>query len=112
MTNRSSLASAVFSAAASLTALAVALPSSAAAAMPGATVSVKVPTRDLDLASDAGRATLDQRLRSAAIEACGDASSADPEGKRVVRQCRTKLVRAGQQQALALTSQQDRLAAR
>lgn len=108
----STFAPAMFSAVAALAALAAALPSPALAAMPGATVSVAVPTRDLDLGSPSGRAVLDQRLRIAAAEACGDASSADPEGKRFVRQCRVELVRAGQAQALAAANSQDRLAAR
>ena len=113
MTTRSTLASALFSAAASLAALALALPTTALAAMPSASVSVTVPTRDLDLGSAAGRAALDQRLRHAAIEACGEASSADPAGKRLVRQCRAELVRAGQAQAFAAAArQQERLAAR
>ena len=116
MTNRSTLASALFSAAASLAAVALALPTTttaaAAAVMPGAPVSVTVPTRDLDLGSATGRATLAKRLRLAAVDACGEASSADPAGKRIVRQCRAELVRAGQQEALALADRKERLAAR
>jgi UrcA family protein len=112
MTDRSTLASALFSAAASVAAVAVALPTSAAAAEPGPAVSVSVPTLDLDLGSAAGRATLATRLRLAAVEACGQASSADPAGKRQVRQCRSELVRSGHAQALAAASQQERLAAR
>jgi UrcA family protein len=112
MTTRSTLASALFSAAASLAALALALPTSALAAEPGPAVSVSVQTRDLDLGSAMGRAALATRLRLAAAEACGEASSADPVGKRLVRQCRSELVRAGQTQALAAARQQERLAAR
>jgi UrcA family protein len=108
----STFASAMFSAVASLAALAAALPAPALAAMPGPTVSVAVPTRDLDLTSQAGLSVLRHRLHVAATEACGEASSADPAGKRQVRQCRAELVRSGQQQALASVNGQERLAAR
>jgi UrcA family protein len=108
----STFASAMFSAVASLAALAAALPTPASAAMPGQNVSVAVPTRDLDLTSQSGQSVLRQRLYVAAAEACGEASSADPAGKRAVRQCRAELVRSGQQQALAAVAGQERLAAR
>lgn len=64
--------------------LAQALP----AAMPGPSVSTRVVTNDLDLNSKSGQATLRHRLAIAAAEVCGEASSADPAGKRAVRDCR------------------------
>ena len=113
MTKRNStLASALFSAAFSVAALAAALPTPALAAMPGERVSVTVQTRDLDLSSKAGQSSLRQRLRFAAAEACGEASAADPAGRREVRRCRAELVEVGEQQALASIANRERLAAR
>lgn len=45
---------------------------------------------DLDLRTDAGRAALDRRIAAAVIEACGTASSADPQGQNEVRRCRAE----------------------
>lgn len=50
--------------------------------------SFSVHYADLDLTSDAGIRTLDRRIRNAASAACGIPSSADPDGKRAVKQCR------------------------
>ncbi|GAA4008168.1 hypothetical protein GCM10022280_01080 [Sphingomonas swuensis] len=64
--------------------LAQALP----AAMPGPSASARVVTSDLDLTSRSGQATLRHRLAIAAAEVCGEASSADPAGRRAIRDCR------------------------
>jgi len=48
----------------------------------------KVATADLDLSSDRGLKTLDQRLARAARDVCGQASPFDLEGKNAVRKCR------------------------
>jgi UrcA family protein len=47
-----------------------------------------VHTADLNLATDAGRRQLEQRLVIAASEVCGAPSDADLAGKNVARQCR------------------------
>ena len=47
-----------------------------------------VHTADLNLATDAGRRQLEQRLVIAASEVCGAPSDADVAGKNVARQCR------------------------
>jgi UrcA family protein len=44
---------------------------------------------DLDLASPAGVATLDRRIRTAIEAACGPASDVDPAGQNRVRACRS-----------------------
>jgi UrcA family protein len=53
--------------------------------------SVAVSYADLDLRSDAGRATLDHRLRIAIRDVCGQASSADLAGQNAVADCRRSL---------------------
>ena len=111
MTTRSSFASALVSIAASAGALVLTIPTTAHAAMPGATVSATVQTRDLDLSSKAGQDQLQRRLRIAAAEVCGEASSVDPLGKREVRRCRAEAVKVGWQQANARHAD-ERLAAR
>ena len=56
---------------------------------PGGEINVRlVRIADLDLASEAGRRTLERRLANAAREVCGTASDADVEGKNAVRKCR------------------------
>lgn len=65
-----------------------------------------VAVADLDLASDAGRAALDQRLTRAVIEVCGAASDADLAGKNDVRACRERTL------AEARTAGSDRIAQR
>lgn len=47
-----------------------------------------VPTSDLDLASEAGRKSLDRRIGRAVIDLCGRASDADLVGPNAVRKCR------------------------
>lgn len=47
-----------------------------------------VRTADLDLAQAADVRTLDQRLTIAIVEACGDASKVDLQGRNAVRACR------------------------
>ena len=53
-----------------------------------------VTVADLDLATDAGRQRLDQRLTRAVIEVCGSASDADLAGKNDVRACRDRTLAA------------------
>jgi UrcA family protein len=72
------------------TALAAA-PASAQAA-PAARTQI-VHLADLDLASDSGRARLDQRLRAAVEAACGTASDSDLHGRNLVRRCRIDAAR-------------------
>jgi UrcA family protein len=83
--------------------LLAALLAAAAAAITFATPVVAAPpaaeTRvvsyaDLDLAAAAGRARLDQRLRTAVREVCGTASSADLIGRREVATCRVETLAA------------------
>lgn len=81
------------------------------AAMPGQRASVTVATSDLDLRTAAGKATLRHRLGLAAAEVCGEASAADPEGRRSIRDCRARVVeQATREIATRLSS--GRLAAR
>jgi UrcA family protein len=51
-----------------------------------------VETADLDLSTEAGRKSLDQRLVIAAREVCGNASDVDLEGKAAVRDCRADVL--------------------
>ena len=69
--------------------------------------SVAVSFADLDLGSEAGRSTFDNRLRQAVREVCGVASSADLRGQNRVDDCRETLTaRAAQQRDVALASRQ------
>ena len=69
--------------------------------------SVAVSYADLDLGSEAGRATFDSRLRQAVRELCGTASSADLRGQNQVDACREELTaRAAQQRDIALAGRQ------
>lgn len=69
--------------------------------------SVAVSYADLDLGSESGRATFDNRLRQAVREVCGSASSADLRGQNRVDQCRDQLTaQAVQQRDIALASRQ------
>ena len=69
--------------------------------------SVAVSYADLDLRSEAGRATFDNRLRQAVRELCGTASPADLRGQNQVDACREQLsTRAAQQRDIALASRQ------
>lgn len=62
------------------------------------TYTAVVQHADLDLRTEQGRSVLDRRLRIAVASTCGEASSADPEGRNEVRACRTDTLRrvAGQ----------------
>ena len=51
-----------------------------------------VPTRDLDLGTDAGQRQLQRRLARAAREVCGVASDADLKGQNQVRKCRHEAI--------------------
>lgn len=86
MTHRSAFAASLVSLGLAAGALTLAAP--VAAAMPGPLAVAAVPTADLDLASAHGQALLKARLQRAAADVCGEASSADPTGRRWVRQCR------------------------
>jgi UrcA family protein len=63
-----------------------------------------VRTADLDLSSETGRRTLDQRLANAAREVCGVASDVDLEGKNDVRACRTEVLTDARTQGQQLGS--------
>ena len=66
-----------------------------------------VRTADLDLGSEAGRRTLDQRLANAARQVCGEASDADVEGKNDVRQCRDETLARAKTQRDSLVAAAD-----
>ena len=76
---------------AALAGLAVTAVSGAAHAEPPASRTVAIHYGDLDLASAAGRATLDHRIRHGVRTACGDASPADLRGGNLVAACREDL---------------------
>ncbi len=61
--------------------------SPAIAAEPAAGIAV-VSTADLDLGNARDVRTLDRRLTIAIVEACGEASNVDLEGRNLVRACR------------------------
>ncbi len=67
-------------------ALGAAFPAIAAEPLP--VESRTVVTADLDLSSEAGRATLDRRLAGAARDVCGRAADIDLEGRNDVRACK------------------------
>lgn len=67
--------------------------------------SVAVSYADLDLRSEEGRATFDNRLGQAVRQLCGQASSADLRGQNRVDACREELTaRASIQRDIALAS--------
>ena len=70
--------------------------------------SFSVRHADLNLASEAGIRTLDRRIHNAVSAACGTPSSADPEGKRKVKDCReqAKATAAAQRSSLIAASRQ------
>ncbi len=61
--------------------------SPAIAADPAAGIAI-VSTADLDLDNARDMRTLDRRLTIAIVEACGEASNVDVEGRNLVRACR------------------------
>jgi len=67
-------------------ALGAAIP--AIAAEPLSIESRTVATADLDLSSEAGRASLDRRLARAVSDVCGRAADIDLEGRNDVRACK------------------------
>lgn len=71
------------------------------AAEPGTATSI-VRTADLDLSNASGQQTLEHRLSIAIVEACGDASNVDLEGRNAVRACRVD-------SRAKVTAQRDRL---
>lgn len=73
--------------------------------------SVAVGYADLDLASEAGRRSFDNRLRQAVREVCGSASSADLHGQNRVDDCREELTaRAARQRDIVLAGRQTGIA--
>jgi UrcA family protein len=79
------------------------LPAAAQAQAPSRVVAVNYA--DLDLGSDAGRRTLEQRLTRAVNTACGEASPADLRGQNAVSACRAALhAEAAAQRDIALAS--------
>lgn len=63
--------------------------SPAVAAEPAAGIAI-VSTADLDLTDARDRRILDHRLSLAIVEACGEASNVDLEGRNAVRACRVE----------------------
>lgn len=63
-----------------------------------------VQTADLNLASEAGRRALNQRLVIAAHEVCGTASDVDLAGKNQVRACRKAVLADARAKGAALAS--------
>lgn len=59
------------------------------AAGPAAGIAI-VSTADLDLSNVRDQRVLDQRLTNAIVEACGEASNFDIEGRNDVRACRVE----------------------
>jgi UrcA family protein len=70
---------------------------------------------DLDLATQAGAATLDRRISAAVRWACGPTSDVDPAGKNRARSCRKAIasqVRAQRERAVAATTRTTVLASK
>jgi len=63
-----------------------------------------VHTADLNLASQAGRRVLDQRLVIAAREVCGEAADVDLAGQNAARQCRKGVLAAARGKSDQLAS--------
>ena len=61
-----------------------------AQAAPSAETRIVVSTAHLDLGSATGKRTLDHRIATAIVEACGSASNVDLEGRNAVRACRVE----------------------
>lgn len=94
-----------------LLSIAAASASQVALAMPEPSASTIVQVRDLDLATDKGRAILQRRLANAAAEVCGEASAADRAGWAAIAECRSTVVERATSD-LALRQAASRLAAR
>jgi UrcA family protein len=92
----------------SFAALAAALAGGPAVAQThAAPATVTVRYADLDLASAAGRRTLDRRIGLAVRDACGTASDVDLHGRNIVAACRTETrAAAAAQRAAAFASVQ------
>jgi len=67
-----------------------------------------VHTADLNLATEAGRRHLDERLVIAAREVCGGASDVDLAGKNQVRQCRADVLTKARADAEQVASREAR----
>lgn len=71
-------------------------------------VSQSVPYSDVDLNSEDGRATLDQRIAAAVRRVCSDDSSRDLITYRAVRQCRShSFAEATRQRDVAIANYRD-----
>ena len=110
MSTRSALAAALVSFVGAVTATTLAVP--AEAAMPGPIEVAAVSTAGLDLGTAQGQQLLKARLQRAAAEVCGEASSADPAGRRWVKQCRAESFGKAWNRAQARLDTAERLAAR
>jgi UrcA family protein len=107
--NRNRIASIFLSTLAALSAVSPVL-TPALAETPGRlATSVSVNRGDLDLASDAGIATLDRRLALAVRHACGSADARELQAMADVRRCRREaLASANAGRTLALTGNASR----
>lgn len=112
MTIRSAFAAASVRLLGAAAALAAALPIPAHAAMPGPVEIATVATGDLDLATSRGQSVLKARLQRAAADVCGEASSADPVGRRWVKSCRADTFAKAWNRAQAGLTTRERLVAR
>jgi UrcA family protein len=112
MTIRSALAAASVSLVGAVAALTLALPSPAHAAMPGPVEIATVATADLDLSTNEGQSLLKARLQRAAADVCGEASSADPAGRRWVKNCRADAFTKAWNRAQAGLATSERLVSR
>ena len=67
---------------------------------PGAQITVTEAVRitDLDLSRARDRTALQARIRHAAFQACGEASSVDLEGRNEARRCRAEALRLASDQ--------------
>jgi UrcA family protein len=74
---------------------------SAPASSQPAKSSIVVHFADLDLATQAGAATLDRRISAAARWACGPTSDADPASKNQARRCRKAIASLVRERAFA-----------
>lgn len=73
-----------------------------ALAEPGPMAVSIVPTADLDLATQAGQRTLEQRLVTAAHAVCDTASAADLKSRNAERECRSNVLQSARSKASAI----------
>lgn len=72
---------------------------------------VSISYADLNLASEAGRATFDNRLAYAARQVCGDYHHTELKWAAMSRTCQAEVIAAAQPSRDALVANQDRYAA-